>query len=75
MIKFDYNDVMNRWDVKIPFILKTDEYKEEGYQHIASISEDSKITLHKDVNLTLMKQILLQWDEFSLELTEEEELI
>ena len=75
---FKYNDIMNRWDVNIPFTLKTDNYKEDGVQHVASISESKgeyKITLHKDINITLMRQILLNWDEFLLELTEEEELI
>lgn len=75
MINFKYNDIMKRWDVKIPFTLKTDTYKEDGFQTVASISENNKITLHRDVNLTLMRQILLSWDEFSLQIVEEEEVV
>ena len=75
MIEFKYNDVMKRWDVLVPFTLKTEGYKEEGHQHVASISEDNKITVHKDVHLILMRQILLGWDEFSLEIVEDEEVL
>ena len=75
MINFKYNDIMKRWDVRIPFTLKTDDYKEEGFQIVASISEDDKVTLHRDIHLTLMKQIIMNWDEFSLQITENEEVL
>ena len=72
MINFEYNDTMKRWDVKIPFTLETDGYKEEGFQTVASISEDDKVIFHRDIHLTLMRQILLAWDEFSLQFVEDE---
>jgi len=75
MINFEYNDTMKRWDVKIPFTLETDGYKEEGFQTVASISEDDKVIFHRDIHLTLMRQILLAWDEFSLQITENEEVL
>ena len=75
MINFEYNDTMIRWDVKIPFTLETDGYKEKGFQTVASISEDDKVIFHRDIHLTLMRQILLAWDEFSLQITENEEVL
>tara|TARA_R100000700_G_C3175311_1_gene150108 strand:+ start:1742 stop:1969 length:228 start_codon:yes stop_codon:yes gene_type:complete len=75
MINFEYNDTMKRWDVKIPFTLKTNDYKEEGFQTVASISEDDKVIFHRDIHLTLMRQVLLAWDEFSLQITENEEVL
>ena len=75
MINFEYNDTMKRWDVKIPFTLETDGYKEEGFQTVASISEDDKVIFHRDIHLTLMRQILLGWDEFSIETIEDEEVL
>ena len=75
MINFEYNDTMKRWDVKIPFTLETNDYKEEGFQTVASISENDKVIFHRDIHLTLMRQILLAWDEFSLQITENEEVL
>lgn len=75
MINFEYNDTMKRWDVKIPFTLETNDYKEEGFQTVASISEDDKVIFHRDIHLTLMRQVLLAWDEFSLQITENEEVL
>ena len=75
MINFEYNDTMKRWDVKIPFTLETNDYKEEGFQTVASISENDKVIFHRDIHLTLMRQVLLAWDEFSLQITENEEVL
>ena len=75
MINFEYNDTMKRWDVKIPFTLETNDYKEEGFQTVASISEDDKVIFHRDIHLTLMRQVLLALDEFSLQITENEEVL
>tara|TARA_Y100001938_G_C7990502_1_gene379232 strand:- start:630 stop:890 length:261 start_codon:yes stop_codon:yes gene_type:complete len=63
MIQFKYNDVMNRYDVKVPYILAD----ESSNVVVASISEDksSKITLHRELSISLLKQILLRWDEYN----------
>ena len=51
MIDFDYNHVMKRYDVKVPFVLAG----EQDMVTIASISEDkeTKVTLHRDISLRL----------------------
>ena len=62
MIQFEYNSVMKRYDVKVPFILAG----ESDMIVIASISEDEepRITVHREVSLKLLKQIVLNWDEY-----------
>jgi hypothetical protein len=59
MIQFDYNGVMKRYDVKVPFVLAD----EQDMVMVASISEKNRITLHREVSIKLLQQILLQWDE------------
>ena len=63
MVQFEYNNVMKRHDVKVPFTLAG----ESDMVMVASISEskDSRITLHREVSLKLLRQIILQWDEHS----------
>ena len=60
MIRFEYNSTMKRNDVKVPYNLA-----DEGQEMVmvATISENNKINLHKEISLKLMKQILLHWDE------------
>ena len=60
MILFEYNSTMKRTDVKVPYNLA-----DEGQEMVmvATISENNKINLHKEISLKLMKQILLSWDE------------
>jgi|TARA_Y100000310_G_scaffold183859_1_gene184000 hypothetical protein len=69
MIQFEYNGIMKRYDVKVPFTLAG----ESDMVVIASISEseDSKITLHREVSLKLLRQILLNWDEYEHQLSRE----
>ena len=59
MVQFDYNGVMKRYDVKVPFTLA----EEQDVVVVASISENNRITLHRDLSLRLLKQIILKWDE------------
>ena len=60
MILFEYNSTMKRTDVKVPYNLA-----DEGQEMVmvATISENNKINLHKEISLKLMKQILFNWDE------------
>ena len=60
MIQFEYNGVMKRYDVKVPFTMAD----EKDMVMVASISEENRITLHREVSLKLLKQILLHWDEY-----------
>jgi len=60
MILFEYNSTMKRTDVKVPYNLA-----DEGQEMVmvATISENNKINLHREISLKLMKQILFSWDE------------
>ena len=61
MVRIDYNDIMKRYDVKVPFTL-ADEKSEET---IAVITEQNKIILHREISFSLLRQIMLIWDEYS----------
>jgi len=68
MIQFEYNRTMKRYDVKVPYNLA-----DEGQEMImvATISENNKINLHKEISLKLMRQILLNWDEYEHQMSRE----
>ena len=69
MIQFEYNGVMKRYDVKVPFVLAD----EQDMVVIASISEgkETKVTLHRDVSLKLLKQMIIHWDEYEHQMSRE----
>jgi hypothetical protein len=67
MIQFEYNGVMKRYDVKVPFSLAG----ESDTAMVASISEDNRITLHRDLSIKLLRQILLHWDEYEHQMSRE----
>ena len=67
MVQFEYNGVMKRYDVKVPFSIAG----ESDMAMIASISEDSRITLHREVSLKLLRQVLLVWDEYEHQISRE----
>ena len=58
-VQLKYNRAMKRYDVLLPFTL-ADESSEVV---VASISEDEKLTLHRELKLSVVKQIILRWDE------------
>ena len=58
-VNLKYNDTMKRYDVWLPFTLE-DESSEVV---VAAISEDERLTLHRDLKLSVVQQILLKWDE------------
>ena len=58
-VQLKYNDIMKRYDVLLPFTLE-DESSEVV---VAAISEDERLTLHRDLKLSVVQQILLKWDE------------
>ena len=62
MVQFEYDGVMKRYNVKVPFTLAG----ESDMITIASISEDEepRVTVHREVSLKLLKQIVLNWDEY-----------
>ena len=63
MIQFKYNDAMRRYDVLVPFTINA--------MVVAYITENNRIALHREVSLKLMKQIVLNWDEYEHQVTME----
>lgn len=75
MIQFQYDEEARKYNVIAPFTL----FGESDMITVASISEDadSRITLHRDIEIKLMKQIIMHWDEYVFQIkrnTEREEL-
>ena len=58
-VQLKYNDTMRRYDVLLPFTLED----ESSELVVAAISEDERLTLHRDLKLSVVQQILLKWDE------------
>tara|TARA_Y100000310_G_C20356528_1_gene656941 strand:- start:286 stop:555 length:270 start_codon:yes stop_codon:yes gene_type:complete len=54
-----YNKTRRRYDVLLPFTLED----ESSELVVAAISEDERLTLHRDLKLSVVQQILLKWDE------------
>ena len=67
MIQFEYDSVMKRYDVLVPYTLAG----ESSNVTVASISEDNRITLHRELRIDLVRQILLHWDEYEHQMTRE----
>ena len=59
MVQFEYDGVMKRYNVKVPFTLAG----ESSMVTIASISEDNRVTLHRELSIKLLQQVLLSWAE------------
>ena len=59
MVQFEYDGVMKRYNVKVPFTLAG----ESSMVTIAAISEDNRVTLHRELSIKLLQQVLLSWDE------------
>ena len=59
MIRFDYDSIMKRHNVIVPFTLAG----ETSETTVASISEDNRLTTHRELKLSLVRQILMTWDE------------
>ena len=67
MVQFEYNKVMKRHDVKLPFTLAD----ESDMVLVASITEENKIILHRDLSINLLRQILMHWDEYEHQMERE----
>ena len=67
MIQFEYDSVMKRYNVLVPYTLAG----ESSNVTVASISEDNKITMHRELRIDLVRQILLHWDEYEHQITRE----
>ena len=72
MIQFEYDSIMKRYNVLVPYTLAG----ESSNVTVASISEDNKFTMHRELRIDLVRQILLNWDEYQHQITRElDELI
>ena len=67
MIQFEYDGIMKRYNIKVPFTLAGDS----DMVTVAAISEDNRITLHRELSIKLMKQIIIHWDEYDHQMTRE----
>ena len=66
MIQFEYNGTMKRYDIKVPYNLA-----DEGQEMVtvASISEQNKLNILRELSVKLVKQILMNWDEYEHQMT------
>ena len=69
MVQFEYDGVKKRYNVIVPFTLKN----ETTNVTVASISEDNKITMHRELRIEVVRQILMHWDEYEHQITRQEE--
>ena len=67
MIQFEYNSIRKRYNVLVPYTLAGESSKVT----VASISEDNKITMHRELRIDLVRQIPLHWDEYEHQITRE----
>ena len=67
MVQFEYDGVMKRYNVKVPFTLAG----ESSNVTIAAISENNRITLHRELSIKLLQQVLLNWNEYEHQMTKE----
>ena len=67
MIQFEYDGIMKRYNVLVPFTLAG----ESSNTTVASISEDDRLTMHRELKISLVRQILMSWDEYEHQMTRE----
>jgi len=69
MIQFEYDGVMKRYDVLVPSSLA-------GIQSMVAVGHideevESNITIYRELTITLLRQILLHWDEYLHQMSRE----
>ena len=69
MVQFEYNSIMKRYDVLVPSSLAGIE----SMVTVAHIDEEveSNITVYRELTITLLRQILLHWDEYLHQMSRE----
>lgn len=69
MVRFDENKLFERHEIKVPYSLAGVE-SELTVGHIEhgdskkTVDGESRITIYRELSIGLLKQILLQWDEY-----------
>ena len=69
MIQFKYDSIMKRYDVLVPASLA-------GVKSMVTVGHideevESNITVYRELTITLLRQILLHWDEYQHQMTRE----
>ena len=69
MVQFEYDSVMKRYNVLVPFSLA-------GVESIVAVGHideevESNITVYRELTITLLRQILLHWDEYQHQMSRE----
>ena len=59
MVQFEYDSIMKRYNVLVPYTLAD----ETSNVTVASISENNRFTMHRELKISLVRQILMSWDE------------
>ena len=69
MIQFKYDSIMKRYDILVPSSLAGIESKVT----VGHIDEEveSNITIYRELTITVLRQILLRWDEYQHQMTRE----
>ena len=69
MIQFKYDSIMKRYEIKVPYSLAGIE----SMVTVGHIDEEveSNITVYRELTITLLRQILLHWDEYQHQMTRE----
>ena len=69
MIQFKYDSIMKRYDILVPSSLAGIE----SMVTVGHIDEEveSNITVYRELTITLLRQILLHWDEYLHQMTRE----
>ena len=69
MIQFEYDSIMKRYDVLVPSSLAG----VKSTVIVAHIDEEveSNITVYRELSTTLLRQILLHWDEYLHQMSRE----
>ena len=69
MIQFEYDSTMKRYNILVPFSLAGVESKVT----VGHIDEEveSNITVYRELTITLLRQILMHWDEYVHQMSRE----
>ena len=69
MIQFEYDSTMKRYNILVPFSLAGVESKVT----VGHIDEEveSNITIYSELTITLLRQILMHWDEYVHQMSRE----
>ena len=71
MIQFKYDQIMKRYNVTVPRTLAG----ETAQVTVASISEDNRLTMHRELRIDLVRQILMHWDEYEHQMARDMEMM